>query len=96
MAAADQSATIVALQAELAEQAARAAAAVAAAQDHAVALARKHAEELARADARIAALERRVWWLDHWGLDPEAFMRTRRGRALWAAVRLARRLRRGL
>jgi predicted thioredoxin/glutaredoxin len=95
MATADESATIAALQAELAEQAARAAAAVARAQEHAAGLVRERTDELARADARIEALERRVWWLDHWGLDPEAVMRTRRGRAAWAAVRLARKLRRG-
>ena len=79
--------TITALQTELADQAARAGAAVAAAQDHALEL--SHAYE-----ARIAALERRVWWLDHWDFDPDAFMRTRRGRALWAAVRVVRAMRR--
>jgi hypothetical protein len=94
MATIDPNVTIDALQAELAEQAARAAGAVAAAQDHAVQLAQQHEADLAVADGRIAALERRVWWLDHWGFDPEAFMRTRRGRALWAAVRLLRAARR--
>jgi trehalose-6-phosphatase len=94
MAATDPNVTIAALRAELADQAARAAGAVAAAQDHAVALAYQHAADLVLANARIAELERRVWWLDHWGFDPEAFMRTRRGRALWAAVRVLRAARR--
>jgi hypothetical protein len=94
MAATDSSDTIAALQAELADQAARAAGAVAAAQDHAAALAHQHAAELALANARIAALEQQVWWLNHWEFDPEAFMSTRRGRVLWAVVRILRAARR--
>ena len=89
--------TIAALQAELVEQAASAAAAIAAAQDHAVRLGSELAvrdAQIAELRARIAELERRVWWLDHWGLDPEAFMRTVRGRTLWAAVRVLRAARR--
>jgi hypothetical protein len=97
MATTDQSAKTAALEAqvaqlqrELAEQAARAGAAVAAAQERPLQLAAEHAAEMARANAKIAELEQRLYWLDRWQLDLNELMRRRGANELRAVARAAR------
>ena len=53
-------------------------------------LERERAEELAAANAAIAELQERVYWLDRWHLDLNALMARKGASELRALVRMAR------
>lgn len=102
MATTDQAGEIEALRAqvaelreELAEQAARSNAAIAAMQERMHELTERHQEEMARAEAELEDRRRLQERLDHWGLDIDALIERRSVRAagvLFAAVRKASRI----
>jgi hypothetical protein len=53
-------------------------------------LERERAEQIARANAAVAALQERVYWLDRWHLDLNALMRRRGAAEFRAGVRIVR------
>jgi len=53
-------------------------------------LERERTEEIARANAAIAALQERVYWLDRWHLDLNALMARRGADEFRAGVRVIR------
>ena len=53
-------------------------------------LERERAEQVARANAAVAALQERVYWLDRWHLDLNALMAKPGAAELRAAVRIVR------
>jgi hypothetical protein len=53
----------------------------------------ERAEEIARANAAVAELERRTYWLDRWELDLDVFARTPPGRLIDRVFAARRRLR---
>ena len=55
-------------------------------------LERERAEQVARANAAIAALQARVYWLDRWHLDLNALMARPGAAELRAGVRIIRAL----
>ena len=53
-------------------------------------LERERAEQVARANAAVAALQERVYWLDRWHLDLNALMARPGAAELRAGVRIVR------
>ncbi len=53
-------------------------------------LERERAEQIARANAAVAALQERVYWLDRWHLDLNALMARPGAAELRAGVRVLR------
>jgi hypothetical protein len=53
-------------------------------------LERERAEQVARANAAVAALQERVYWLDRWHVDLNALMARPGAAELRAAVRIVR------
>jgi hypothetical protein len=53
-------------------------------------LERERAEQIARANAAIAALQERIYWLDRWHVDLNALMARPGAAELRAAVRIVR------
>lgn len=53
-------------------------------------LERERAEQVARANAAVAALQERIYWLDRWHVDLNALMARPGAAELRAAVRIVR------
>ena len=53
-------------------------------------LERERTEEVARANAAIAAMQERIYWLDRWHLDLNALMERRGAAEFRAGVRVVR------